>query len=210
MNRQLVVCLVAISSLLPAPALGAVQVFTDRAAWTAALGGPTSFFADFNGFTQDAQFDVTPLNVGPFSLRATGTFASASFLDVPPLSNTDPNIDGTSYLFMFVDGITPPFTTISLEFGTAVLGFGGDFSYPGNGSQLVLDLTMPGGVTSLTVPGTGTTQGFFGFVATEPVSSIMFHNSVNDGFFLDNVGARTTGTTAVVPMTWGKLKARFR
>jgi hypothetical protein len=167
-------------------ALAAITTYTDRATWQAANGTP-AFNVDFESFASDTSFANAPLDVGPFSLSAVGNVSGLiiDFVDVSPFQFPPiPASFGNAHVEIFVED---PLAA-DLTFHTPVKGFFADFLYAGNGTQLTATLSLAGGGSAdLTVPGTGSDLEPFGFVSTNAVSSIRFHNSVNDGFAIDNV-----------------------
>ncbi len=195
--------------VLPNLAHAGIDVYTSRAAWTAALPAPVNVTMNFNMFTEDVSFAVTPANVGPFTLSAYNAASVPELLDAFPfMSPGDGNIDGTTYALIYVEEAED--ITVKLKFDGFVYAFGADFQYPGNGTQLIMELMCESGAQQVLVPGTGSTLEFCGFISTEPFCSIRFRNSVNDGFGLDNVEAVRVGSLAVEHSTWGKVKALYR
>ena len=187
-------------TMILAAALGSASVasaavittYTDRAVWTAAVGAP-SFTVDFESYTATTSFASAPLNVGPFTLSTVGTApAGTEFIDVVPFISTSPIPPsfGNATAAIYVNGKTP--VAADLTFATGVSGFFADFLYAGNRVPLTLTLSFAGGGTAdVSVPGIGTGLEPFGFVSTTGITAIRLNNSVNDGFFIDNVSGVT-------------------
>ena len=183
--RRFPIVVVFIVAGMSGNALAAIATYTDRATWQAANGTP-AFNVDFESFTADTSFAHPPLDVGPFTLSAVGAMNfSSDLVDVSPfLYPPIPASFGNAHVEIFVED---PIAA-DLTFHTPVNGFFADFLYPGNGVQLTATLSLAGGgTTDLTVPGTGFDLDPFGFVSTDAVASIRFHNSINDGFAIDNI-----------------------
>jgi hypothetical protein len=173
-------------------AYASITEFNNRSAWQSALGGPTSFYVDFNSYSVDTYFNVVPLDVGPFTMATVGT-TDGNLVDVAPFAFGD-SVNGSPYLDIFVQG-APLYATMT--FDTPITAWFGDFRYAGNGSQLKMTLVSNTGSTDIFVPGVGDGYASFGFIDNSVAySQIIFSNSVNDGFYLDNV---TGATGAQVP-----------
>jgi hypothetical protein len=188
MNRIFASLLLLCATCLFAPqstSAATITTYTYRAAWAAATGTP-AFNVDFENFNVDTSFSFTPLDVGPFSLSTVGVptgnieFVDASPFAFPPV----PASFGNACVSMFVEDPL----AVDLAFHTPVRDLFADFLYAGNTQQLALTLSFAGGGTAdVLVPGAGSYLQPFGFISTDLVSSIRFHNSVNDGFYVDNI-----------------------
>ena len=116
-------------------------------------------------------------------------------IDVSPfLSPPLPASFGNAAVFIFVQD---PLQA-RLDFSSPARGFFADFLHAGNSVQLQLTLfLMGGGSINLAVPGPGTALVPFGFISTGvPITGILFHNSVNDGFYIDNISVAPVATNA--------------
>jgi hypothetical protein len=180
---ELVVVVVAIG--MTHNAFGAVNTYTDRATWRAANGSP-AFSVDFESFLVDTSFATAPLDVGAFSLSTVGNPVT-DLVDVSPfLFPPQPASFGNAHAEIYVEDSIPVAADLTLH--NPVTGFFADFLYAGNTAPLMLTLSFVGGGTAdLFVPGIGDDLEPFGFVSTAAVASIRFHNSVNDGFAIDNI-----------------------
>jgi hypothetical protein len=206
MFRPIRGCLL-LACLCVAPGIAGAQItaYTARPAWTAAIGAP-EFFLDFNDIALDIPLSTVPVGFGPFEIIADG---GASLVDAPPFVNSDPSFDNTTHLHFYVEGFGTPIQA-TVVFDPPVFSFGGDFDYAGNsGSPLEMDVVMAKETQTLQVSASGLDHQFYGFVSTKPVSRVVFHNSINDGFFLDNVGGTKRDTTPNQVATWGTLKWRY-
>ena len=93
--------------------------------------------------------------------------------------------------------------TAALTFDAPVSGFFADFWAAGNSQQLLLTLSLAGGGTSnVNVPGPGTSEKAFGVISTVLIESILFSNTVNDGFSIDNVSGLSTSVVPVPAAAW--------
>jgi len=185
-KHRFLIAALAISTLCgPIAASAGVVTFTNRASWDSAVG-TVSFTVDFESFITDTSFATVPLNVGPFTLSTVGTAATGrNIVDVAPfILPPVPASFGNAAVDIFVQD---PLAA-DITFATPVVGFFADFLNAGNGQQLSLTLSLEGGGTAdLLVPGTGSGEESFGFVSTDAVTAIRLHNSVNDGFYIDNI-----------------------
>jgi hypothetical protein len=174
-------CLFAPQSALA----GTITTYTNRATWAAATGTP-AFNVDFEDFKVDSSYSSAPLDVGPFSLSTVGVPPDGrELVDVSPfIFPPVPASFGNACVDLFVQDPL----AVDLAFHTPVSDFFADFFGAGNGQQLTLTLSFAGGGTAdVLVPGAGTDLQPFGFISTDLVSSIRFHNSFNDGFYVDNI-----------------------
>ena len=172
--------------------------YTDRSVW--AGNGTDIYTEDFEGFTTDTSFAANPLDVGPYTFRTNGVAASGrNVVDVSPfLFSGNPVSFGSAAVDIFIDiGLTA-----SLTFDTAVEGFFADFLYAGNTSELNLTLfILGGGSKQFKVPGRGTSLSPFGVLSSDhSITSIEFSNSLNDGFYIDNLSISRLASTPAVPV----------
>jgi len=153
-----------------------ITTFSDRTNWNIAVGGSPDFFVDFEDLPVDAIFGVAPVDVGSFSLaQSAGIPNLFDRIDVPPYFAAiaplnSPN--GTTFA-MVVISRDPNRTEAEITFDEPMLAFGADFksgapdsvNFPQN--QLVLHTASGLIITSI-----DTTNGFFGFIASEPFTKI--------------------------------------
>ncbi len=176
-------------------ASAAITTYTDRSTWAAAAGS-TDFTVNFENFASDTSFATSPLNLGPFSLSTAGPASGGTdFVSVNP--GFYPAGLGNVAAEFFVQS---PLTA-DLLFTNPVRGFFADFLFAGNGQQLDLTLSFSGGGTAdILVPGTGTGLQPFGFISTtSTITGIRFNNTVNDGFYIDNVSGNLAASTVPEP-----------
>lgn len=179
----------------------AVVTYTDRTTWSAA--GTVTFTEDFEGYTSDVSFATSAVDVGPFSLSTIGTaVAGRNLIDRTPwvIGGAPTSLFGNTLVEVFVNDTHAafPVTSTEITFDTAVKGFFADFWAAGNTSPLTLTLSLlAGGTTDVFVPGPGFGQESFGFWSTEAITSIIFSNTVNDGFSMDNISAGQASAPAV-------------
>ena len=183
MKRISVVTLAALmilGSLGTANAL--LTTYTDRTAWETALGTSPNIFVDFDGFATDASFQSSPLDVGPFTMTENGTLGhERNLVDVVPYIVTSGGGNVTPLLNIFVEDPV----TVSMTFDVPIYGWFADFWAAGNTQELEMQLSP---TTSLFVPGPGNAAVSFGFIDTGAAyNEIIFRNTVNDGFTIDNV-----------------------
>lgn len=140
-----------------APALGQLTVYTDRAAWEAAVG---SFMTeDFNNLTPGVIADGATLDTGMIQLTRDGSDNGGDGLfEVEPGGNFG-NVDGTT----FISGETgaSPHENILVEFGgQSIFAFGADwfspFSGDGIGIQVGNELILLDSISGFDI-------GFVGF-----------------------------------------------
>lgn len=172
--------------------------YTDRSVWASL--GTDIYTQDFEGFGADTSFATVPLDIGPFTLRTNGiAVAGRNVVDVSAFhySGTPPSF-GNAAVDIFVDIDL----TASVIFDTAVSGFFSDFLWAGNTSELNLTLALLGGGSQhYTVPGRGDALSPFGFwSSSNRITSIEFSNSLNDGFYIDNVSLSPLSSAPVVPV----------
>ena len=71
-----IVPVLLVLAVIAAPGFGSpitpITPFTDRAAWETAVGGP-DWLVDFEGFAVDTSFQISPVDLGPFSLVQVGS-----------------------------------------------------------------------------------------------------------------------------------------
>lgn len=194
MTKAIIVA--ALPLALTAGSTAAVQSFSDRAAWLAAVG-PLSATEDFSGFTQDTEFRSGPVALaGGMSMGQTGanTAAFRNFIDVPPLQFTDNN--GTAHASSFVNGDDSPgvATGILISLTTNARAWGADFWGARSGEFLAVEVLGIGGSVLATIEPSNVSGQFAGFFgdAGEQFTAIRFRNvnitpgSGGEGFGMDN------------------------
>lgn len=173
----------------------AITTYTDRTTWM--TNGTVSYTEDFEGYEIDTAFRTTPLDVGPFTLQTIGTASTGrNFVDVSPFRYSGtPGSFGNAAVDIFVQGSLKA----DIIFDKTVSGFFADFLWAGNTSELLLTLSLLGGGTaSYNVQGRGDALSPFGFWSpNQLITSIRLSNSVNDGFYIDNVSAFSASSSAV-------------
>jgi hypothetical protein len=195
-SRLVAVCLGAVAASWANLASAAIITYTDRTVWTNDMAS-IDFTVDFESFAADTSFAAAPLDVGPFTISTIGTAAAGrNIVDVAPfLFPGVPVSFGNAAADFFVEGSL----AADIVFDTPVTGFFADFLFAGNTQQLTLTLTN-GGTTDILVPGPGSSLEPFGFISTSgAITSIRLNNSVNDGFYIDNVSG---GQAAPEPTTF--------
>ena len=178
-------CLGTILILAPVPALAVTVTYTERTLWAA--DGADIYTQDFESFGADTSFASAPLDIGELRFEMDGTSPGwRNLVDVAPfLFSGTPSSFGRAAVDFFIDEDL----TASIQFDNAVSGFFADFLWAGNTSELTLTLLMLGGGSeSYRVPGPGSGLSPFGFwSSTSNVSAIELSNSLNDGFYIDNL-----------------------
>lgn len=148
----------------------AAQIFTDRAAWTAALGGSVTT-ETFNGVDVGAFH-----NVGGTQVLSGATFSGPSLYIVAPAYDA---------LYDWGSGnvAVPHAAPFTIDLGGPYLGFGfswglpSAFDYTGHS----LSITLSNGVTtSVTYGGTQPSFDFFGIISGSPFTSVTL--AIQGGF----------------------------
>ena len=183
-------CLGTILILAPVSGVAETTTYTDRSLWAAQ--GTDIYTQDFESFGADTSFASAPLDIGQLRFEMYGTSPEwRNLVDVEPFlfSGTPPSF-GSAAVDFFIDEDL----TASIRFDNAVSGFFADFLWAGNTSELTLTLLMlGGGAESYQVPGPGSSLSPFGFwSSTSNVSAIQLSNSLNDGFYIDNLSLSHT------------------
>lgn len=185
--------------LSAANAQAATITFTNRATWTAAIGGVTGG-ENFNGFGSDTYFRGT--TVGLAAGMTIGSLVNDgfnnNFIDALPISTSETDVNGTGHANMWNGSPSAP-TTPFLSFGTPVFAFGADFRNL-NDTIARTQIQLYNGATLLatlapSIEPSGTVR-FWGFVSDTAVTQIRFTSLDNDVFGMDNVEIRTS---AAVP-----------
>jgi hypothetical protein len=90
----------SLPQLIDSAAAGTIAVYTDRAAWEAAAGGPGAI-EDFDSFAVDTLYGLnSPLSAGFLTLDVVGTQSDDSWrIDVPPerFPSFIPTVNGTPF-----------------------------------------------------------------------------------------------------------------
>lgn len=192
--KTISICITGFLMLAASTSQAALLTYTDRATWSGAVSS-IDFTVDFESYAIDTSFASTPLDVGPFTLSTVGTAGPGrNLVDVAPFMFSGvPGTFGNAAADFYVQG---PLAA-DILFDSATKGFFADFLFAGNTQQLNLTLSFQsGGSANLLVPGPGTGLEAFGFISTDDaVTSIRLNNTVNDGFYVDNI----SGGTATVP-----------
>jgi hypothetical protein len=192
-TRLFFVCLNLALLLFIGYVRAAPTTYTNRTSWEGDLAISPDFFVDFNGFTSDVSFKTTPLDIGPFTMQQVGSQPGyINIVDAPPFTYPSNTVDGTPHLSIFVGDPL----TVTMTFDVPIFSWFGDFYAAGNTSELKMTLVSNSGNNTVSVPGPGTSFQSFGFIDSSiAYNQIIFNNSVNDGFALDNVA----GTNVPVP-----------
>ncbi|MFM7394031.1 MAG: hypothetical protein ACKO22_06635 [Cyanobium sp.] len=172
----------------------AFTVYTNRAAWEAALSGATITTDTFSNTISSAQ-SIT-LDSGIVSTNSVPAILPNSF-DNNSVNIVNPGV---------YDNATQAGTgnsasnTISKVFPTSVIGFGADFINT-NTDRLTLNGDFDGtGIETILVNNTiGGSDGFLGVVGMADFSSIFFSNNttVVDAFSIDNASFASRSIPAV-------------
>lgn len=179
----------------------AVTVYTDRAAWEAAVGGTFSE-QNFNSFTTGTSYQTVPVNVGDFSVSMTGSDFGFIWHNIGP-DSTGNNVNGTPQ----INAATGDVGGTTLAFTSAIYAFGGNWAGISDGRTTSLDIDG----TDFAIPNLN--GGFWGVVSDAPFSSSFLQLTAGaaDGFGLDNVvyanaaTVSTPGTMAAAAVALGLL-----
>jgi hypothetical protein len=169
----------------------ALVQYSDRTLFEAASGILSS--EDFNSYTTDVSFSMSPLDVGDFTITYDGVLVSGwNMIDATPFAMSSLlDIDGTSYML----GGLAEAETIVLTFDSAITAFGADFT--GLNDDVARSLfNIAGDTISLPVQ-SGLTTLFFGVVSDTPFDTVTLMGlSSSEGYGMDNV-AYGSGTVSV-------------
>jgi hypothetical protein len=207
----------AVGLLVGPSALAVVETYDSQAEWLAALGGPTSFSEDFEGFEFDLDFREAPVAADGFSLVQTGSnfYEFRNFIDTPAFAHSDNN--GTNHASMYVNlDASVGNTGVRLQPDASLVAWSGGFSIGSLTESLDLVLNLAGGGSMTLSPDFvgGGTEEFFGFIASADmaVASIDFvarnylGDPVGEGFGLDNVaGSFLPAPSALALLVLGGL-----
>ena len=199
-NSIIILCSVILFILLIGNVGAAPITYTDRTSWEGDLATSPDFFINFNSYTLDASFASTPLDVGPFTMGQVGPGSGLNLVDTTPFAVIPPNnsVDGTPHLAIFVQDPT----TVTMTFDVPIYGWFGDFYAAGNTSLLKMTLIGDSVSNTLSVPGIGNGFQSFGFIdSAVAYNQIVFNNSVNDGFHLDNIAGFNGSASVPEPTT---------
>jgi hypothetical protein len=176
--------------LATTPADAAVTVYTDQAAWLAAVSGVIS-----ENFESSPLGELAPgtTDIGAFSITIDQNFGDVAIVD-------NGNINGSRQFhgLLASDG-----TTILdfSEFGSSIFGFAGTWNSTTTNDRLTV--TIAGTTIEFDdhLPGNG--SGFLGFVSTDPFSILQFRTetvtSDGEAFDLDDV-LIATGLASTTPI----------
>lgn len=115
-------------------AISQVQVFTDRAAWEAAVGDFVT--EDFNAIAPQIINDGATLDTGLLQITRDGSANGADgLLEIEPGANFG-NVDGTT----FISGETgaEPHETVRISAGAPITAFGADWFSPFSGDGIAI------------------------------------------------------------------------
>jgi len=182
--------------LLSGTSQAVVTSYTDRATW--ASNGTVLFTEDFESFGSDTFFGSGgSVDAGPFSLSGVGS--GANLIDVSPFDTFAPASFGNATAAIFVQDAA----TATLTFDSPVSGFFADFYAAGNSRELLMTLSLAGGGSAdVNVPGPGTSLETFGVISTDLIESILFSNTINDGFSVDNIAGLSVSAVPVPAAVW--------
>ena len=143
-----------------------LTVFTNRAAWEAAVGGGI-FTEDFNALAPQIIADGATIDTGLVQITRDGSANGGDgLLEIEPGGNFG-NVDGTTFL-SGETGITPH-ERVGISFGgQSIFAFGADWFSPFSGDGIALDV---GGEIILLDSITGFNTGFVGFVSASDTFS---------------------------------------
>lgn len=190
MKSTIVACAVTACAL---PALGQVQVFTDRAAWEAAVGDFVT--EDFNAISPFVFSDGQTLDTGLLEITRDGSANGGDgVLEIEPGGNFG-DLDGTNFI-SGETGITPH-ETVRIAADLPMVAFGADWFSPFSGDGIGL---KAGDDVVLLDSITGFNTGFVGIVAIGNASfnEIQIVGTVDDVSFQE-LWSADNFSFAVVP-----------
>jgi hypothetical protein len=148
-------------------------IFSDRAAWQAALGSGAGLAYNFNGLTHDVSFATSAFNFGPFSLSARGALPPDGTDKVFADSPSNQTVNGSPFASMFLDSTR----SVDLDFTNPALAFGADFL----GNAMNFGVFLHGSSSPIIVQGPTSDRGYFGLISTDPIDRIEFLYSGPEG-----------------------------
>ena len=161
-----------------------ITSFTDRATFNTAVGIPLTL-ETFNSFGVETSFNITPLDVGDFTLSILGTtpFNNKNFIDIPPPQISQFDVDGST----IANVTTTDTNSFEISFDSAITAFGADFASFNDGS-VRSEIILAGETISPSVVGNLDVR-FIGFISDTPFLTVRFDSvgGVRDGYGLDNV-----------------------
>ena len=189
-----VLFLVAVGVASEAAASPVLTIYTNRAAWEAAVGG---LFAeqDFDSYTSPVSYEFSPIDVGDFTVSVSGsTFGTGWHQIGPPTFN---DVNGTPD----INAATGATGGTSFTFDFNINAFGANWG--GISDSRVTSINVGG--TIVAIPNLD--GGFWGLTSDTPFStSLLFLSSgAADGFAMDNVVYSAAGATVPEPATLGLL-----
>lgn len=200
------------AGVIATPALAQLTVYTDRAAWEAAIGANPIFVEDFNNLATGEIADGFTLDTGIIQITRDGSPNGADgALAISPGSQFG-NFDGTNHL----DGETGIMPGERVDFGfngNSVFAFGADWVSPFSGDGIALEV---GNELILLDAVTGFNSGFIGFVsASATFSTISIVGTPEDITFqelwqADNVSYAVPAPSAMALLGLGGLVAGRR
>ncbi len=189
MNRW-PLALVAFLVLACNQAEASTATYTTRASFSAAVGATVT--QDFNSYSSDVSFRTSPVDVGPFSLSATGsTTVGYDLIDESPDVGT--SVDGSTDLRVRTD--ISPVTTIVFTFDTPITAFGADFRDLNN--DAIRTQILAAGDNFVPPIRDNIGLSFFGISSTTPFSVVQFTPVTLDVYGIDNVSCASVPEPAM-------------
>jgi hypothetical protein len=191
--------------------LAAVNPFTDRTSFNAAVGG-AQVTEDFSSFPVDTPFRTAPVPANGFVLSQEGAQANfRNLVDVPPVAQADNNgtANASSYT-NFPEG-TAPGTQVRISFPVPVRAFGADFYNTTLSEGLVLDVFAgTNSLGSFPIPLVAQGFTFFGVAgnAGENITSVLLRSqSLTPGTGGEGYGMDDVAVALIPEPTAGTLVA---
>ena len=161
--------------------------FTDRVSFNGAVG--TSSIEDFESFVSEESFRGSALDLGDFTVSMVDAISTITlnFIDIPPLSSSESDVNGTSHMKVFTNSSS----SLTFLFDSAITVFGADFRSL-NDSVVRTRLLVAGEVIDLPIAAGSGEFSFFGFTSDIAFTSVTFQGVMGDVYGIDNVSYSAT------------------
>ena len=177
MNVRLFLSSAVAVGCLATQAEAALTIYTNRAAWEAAVGG-TFAEQNFNTYTTGTSYQSAPVDVGDFSVSMSGSDFGFMWHNIGPVSNSN-DVNGTPQ----INAATGDVGGTTLAFDFPITAFGADWAGISDSRITSIDISA----VDTAIPNLN--GEFWGLVSDTPFTSLLLHltSGAPDGFGIDNV-----------------------